>query len=138
MRRAARLGDGWMPYLYSARRYADSVAKIRRFADAAGRDLSAFEWFAFVFVNVDDDADRARQATTEFLGGTYRQDLGDMLDRVAIVGTPDDVAAGLREFVRAGARHLVLAPATRAGALDLAAHLADVVLPRVAVAAASR
>ena len=36
MRRAVELGDGWMPYLYSARRYADSVETIRRLADEAG------------------------------------------------------------------------------------------------------
>ena len=36
MRRAARLGDGWMPYLYSARRYRESVARIREHAEAAG------------------------------------------------------------------------------------------------------
>ena len=30
MRRAARLGDGWFPYLYSARRYAASVATVRQ------------------------------------------------------------------------------------------------------------
>ena len=58
MRRAARLGDGWMPYLYSPRRYAESVAVIRETAAAGGRDLSGFEWFAFVFVNVDEDGDR--------------------------------------------------------------------------------
>ena len=58
MRRAARLGDGWMPYLYSPRRYAESVAIIRDTAAAEGRDLTDFEWFAFVFVNVDDDGDR--------------------------------------------------------------------------------
>ena len=37
---AARLGDGWMPYLYSPRRYAESVATIRETAAADGRDLT--------------------------------------------------------------------------------------------------
>ncbi len=54
MRRAARLGDGWMPYLYSPRRYAESVARIREIASEAGRSLDSFEWFAFVFVNAED------------------------------------------------------------------------------------
>ena len=40
MRRAARLGDGWMPYLYSPRRYADSVTTVKATAAAEQRDLS--------------------------------------------------------------------------------------------------
>src|SRR5690242_11274811 len=84
MRRAARLGDGWMPYLYSPRRYADSVTTIRETAAADGRDLTTFEWFAFVFVNVDDDGDRARDDAARFLGGTYTKgDFAAMIDRVA-------------------------------------------------------
>ena len=49
MRRAAVLGDGWMPYLYSPRRYAASVSRIRQIADEAGRDLRSFEWYAVRF-----------------------------------------------------------------------------------------
>jgi probable F420-dependent oxidoreductase len=61
MRRAALLGDGWMPYLYSPRRYASSVARIRELADEVGRDLHLFEWYAFIFVHVHRDGRRARR-----------------------------------------------------------------------------
>ena len=74
MRRAARAGDGWMPYLYSPERYAESVATIRTEAERLGRDLSGFEWFAYVFVSLDDDPARARRAALDFFGGTYRDD----------------------------------------------------------------
>ena len=113
MRRAVELGDGWMPYLYSARRYADSVETIRRLADEAARDLTDFEWFAFVFVNVHDDGEKAKEEAAEFLGGTYRQDFRSMLPHIAVAGSPDDVVSGLAEFVRAGATHLVFTPASR-------------------------
>src|SRR3954470_21800327 len=90
MRRAARLGDGWMPYLYSPRRYAESVTTIRETAAAHGRDLGTFEWFAFVFVNVDDDGDQARHDAGTFLGSTYTTgDFAAMIDRVAAAGTVD-------------------------------------------------
>jgi probable F420-dependent oxidoreductase len=62
MRRAALLGDGWMPYLYSPRRYAASVSVIEDFAADAGRDLGGFGWFAFVFVNVDPTATKRARA----------------------------------------------------------------------------
>jgi alkanesulfonate monooxygenase SsuD/methylene tetrahydromethanopterin reductase-like flavin-dependent oxidoreductase (luciferase family) len=120
-----------MPYLYSARRYAESVATIRAIADAESRDLSAFEWFVFVFVNVHDERDDARDETARFLGGTYRQDFDALLDRVALAGTPADVARGLDAFVDAGARHFILAPASRTNALDVVARVVDEVIPRV-------
>ena len=43
MRRAARLGDGWMPYLVSPDAYARSVRAIRDEARKEGRDLGGFE-----------------------------------------------------------------------------------------------
>ena len=121
MRHAARLGDGWMPYLYSPRRYAESVATIRETAAADGRDLADFEWFAFVFVNVDDDGDQARHDAARFLGGTYTKgDFAAMIDRVAAAGTVDQVTATLQAFVDAGARHLVFTPMVRGDAASAA------------------
>ena len=134
MRRAARLGDGWMPYLYSPRRYATSVETIRETAAQEGRDLDAFEWFAFVFVNVDDDGDRAREEAARFLGGTYSKgDFAAMIDRVAAAGTVDDVTATLQAFVDAGARHLVFTPTVRGSSRPLLDRLVAEVLPRLRV-----
>ena len=98
------------------RRYAESVATIRDTAAANRRDLTDFEWFAFVFVNVDDDANQARHDAANFLGGTYTKgDFGAMIDRVAAAGTADQVTATLQAFIDAGARHLVFTPADGAG-----------------------
>ena len=131
MRRAALLGDGWMPYLYSARRYAASVATIHQVASHAGRDLSGFEWFAYLFVAVDDDGDQARQQAARFLGGTYRQDFASMVSRVAVAGTPEEVTAQLEEFVAAGARHLIIAPASPEQRWPMVRRLAEDILPEV-------
>ena len=131
MRRAATLGDGWMPYLYSPERYERSVVEIRGQAERAERDLAGFQWMAFVFANVQDSAGAARDDAGDFLGGNFRQDLGPLLDRVAAVGTPDAVARRLEAFVAAGARHLILAPATRRDWSAQARRLATDVLPRV-------
>ena len=111
MRRAARLGDGWMPYLYSPRRYAASVTTIEDIARADGRSLDRFEWFAFVFVGIHENGDHARDDAAHFLGGNYRQDFRSMVSSVAAVGTVDEVTATLQAFVDAGARHLIFAPA---------------------------
>jgi len=131
MRRAATLGDGWMPYLYSPERYQKSVDQVRAYAEAVDRDLDGFSWTAFVFVNVNDRADDARADATAFLGGTFRQDIGPLLDRVAAVGTAEHVADRLRAFVDAGARHLIVAPATAGDSLALARRIATEVRSQV-------
>jgi len=110
MRRAARLGDGWMPYLYSPERYARSVATIRDEAASVGRDLDTFTWCAYVFVCMDDDDDVARTNAVQALGGTYRNDFSEMIERVAAVGTPEQVTSRLSAFVDAGVEHFVLCP----------------------------
>ena len=113
MRRAATLGDGWFPYLYSPRRYAD-VGRDgpTQAADEAGRDLSAFEWCVWVFLNVNPDGDVAREEAARSMGGTYNQDFRAMVDSVAAAGTAEEVTAKLQAFYDAGARHFVFSPAT--------------------------
>lgn len=132
MRRAAVLGDGWMPYLYSARRYAESVDVIRSIAADADRDLDGFEWAVFVCVSVDRDQSRARATAIRFLGGAYGQDFESMLDRVAVVGAPETVTAKLQEYVDAGARHLVVVAADRANTPAVAELFMSDVMPSLA------
>ena len=112
MRRAALLGDGWFPYLYSPRRYAESVATIARTAAEANRSLDGFHWCVFVFLNINPDGEVARAQAAASMGGTYDQDFRDMVDRVAAAGTAAEVTAKLCEFHDAGARHFVFLPAT--------------------------
>jgi alkanesulfonate monooxygenase SsuD/methylene tetrahydromethanopterin reductase-like flavin-dependent oxidoreductase (luciferase family) len=113
MRRAARVGNGWMPYLYSPERYARSVSRIREEADRHGRDLADFGWYAYVFVSMDEDPAAARTSAQNFFGDTYRDNFEEFLDRVACVGTPEQVIERLRGFVDAGAQHLILVPCAR-------------------------
>jgi len=112
MRRAALLGDGWFPYLYSPRRYAASVETVQAAAAEAGRDLSSFEWCVWVFLNINPDGQVAREEAARSMGGTYNQDFRPMVDNVAAAGTPEEVADKVRAFYDAGARHFVFSPAT--------------------------
>ena len=112
MRRAATLGDGWFPYLYSPRRYAASVETVKHAAAEAGRDLSAFEWCVWVFLNVNPDGRAGREEAARSMGGTYDQDFRQMVDSVAAAGTSEEVAAKVQAFYDAGARHFVFSPAT--------------------------
>jgi alkanesulfonate monooxygenase SsuD/methylene tetrahydromethanopterin reductase-like flavin-dependent oxidoreductase (luciferase family) len=135
MRRAARLGDGWMPYLYSPSAYARSVHTIEAEARAVGRDLGGFEWMLYLYCSVRSDGDLARRDVVEFLGGAYGDKPGGMLERIAPAGTPEEVAARIQEYVDAGARHVIISPAAREDTLEVVKLAAEEVLPQLALPA---
>jgi probable F420-dependent oxidoreductase len=135
MVRAARLGDGWMPYLYSPRAFAASVERIREVAAEAQRDLTSFQWMQFLFTCVRDDPDQARREAAAFLGGTYHQDFAAFVDRVAAVGTAEQVAARVQDYVDAGARSFIFVAATREDRMAMTRRIVEEVWPRVALRA---
>ena len=110
MRRAARLGDGWLPYLYSPERYRSSVKTITEVAGEQGRDLSEFQWANFQFVSIADTVEEAADAAARSLGGQYQYS-GDFRDIVAsycVLGPPEECIRRLQEYADAGARHFIL------------------------------
>jgi alkanesulfonate monooxygenase SsuD/methylene tetrahydromethanopterin reductase-like flavin-dependent oxidoreductase (luciferase family) len=133
MRRAVRLGDGWMPYLYSARRYAASVATIRELAHEEGRDLAGFEWLGFLFTNVGRTHEEAVEQASGFLGGNYRQDFSAILPNVAVVGTADEVTEQMQAYVDAGARHLVVVTAGHPQPQEMQHRIVEDIFPRLIV-----
>jgi alkanesulfonate monooxygenase SsuD/methylene tetrahydromethanopterin reductase-like flavin-dependent oxidoreductase (luciferase family) len=111
MRRAAWLGDGWMPMLFSPNKYAKSVAEITGYAQAARRGLDGFEWLVLLFVCADDDAAVAWKRASESLSvdtGVPPDRAQALLGKTAAVGTADDVAGVLTQYVQAGVTHFVL------------------------------
>jgi probable F420-dependent oxidoreductase len=109
MHRAATLGDGWMPYLYSPRRYRASVEAVRVAAASASRDLSQFAWMLWIVVSIDHDGERAlREAASRQPGGP-NADAAALAQRIAVAGTPDTVVSRLCEYVDAGVRHFIFA-----------------------------
>jgi alkanesulfonate monooxygenase SsuD/methylene tetrahydromethanopterin reductase-like flavin-dependent oxidoreductase (luciferase family) len=135
MRRAARRGDGWLPYLVSPGAYARSVQAIRDEAAVTGRDLTGFEWMLYLYCSVRRDGDRARAEVAAFLGSAYGDKPAAMLDRIAPAGTPEQVAARLQDYVDAGARHIVISPAAHDDTLEVVRLAAAEVLPRLSVPA---
>jgi probable F420-dependent oxidoreductase len=129
MRRAARLGDGWMPYLSSPRHYRESVTRIRDHAEEHGRDLAGFGWMLYTFVNVRADAAAARAELAGFIGGLYGQDFDEMLPHVAVVGDRAEVLDRLREFVDAGVRHITFAPCPREDGEHLVREMFEEIVP---------
>jgi len=109
MSRAARFGDGWMPYFYDPERYRDSVGKINRFAQEAGRDMSNFQWAHFPYISIYPTEQEAAEVAAEQLGGRYLYG-GEFLSIVrkyCLLGTVEQCADRLQEYIDAGARHIV-------------------------------
>ena len=133
MRRAARLGDGWLPYLVSPQAYALSVATIQAAARAAGRDLAGFQWMMYLYCSIRRDGEQAGQDVAAFLGRAYGDKPREMLDRIAPAGTPDQVGARLQAYVDAGVRHFVISPAAPRDTLEVVTLAATEVLPQLSV-----
>ena len=133
MRRAARLGDGWMPYLMSPSAYARSVETIRTEAASIRRDLSGFDWTIYLYCSVRNDSERAHEDVAAFLGRGYGDKPREMLDRIAPAGTPEEVAARVQEYVDAGARHIIISPAAPSDTLEIVQLAATEVLPRLRI-----
>lgn len=111
MRRAARLGDGWLPYMYTPEQLAESVAKIRAFGEEAGRDLADFRFGVYIFTTVHEDGDLARKMANEQLSRQYAQDFTSLIGKYALAGTPEEVQPRLREYIDAGAGLVMLSSA---------------------------
>jgi alkanesulfonate monooxygenase SsuD/methylene tetrahydromethanopterin reductase-like flavin-dependent oxidoreductase (luciferase family) len=109
MARAAKFGDGWMPYFYDASRYRDSVEKIKGFAAEAGRDISGFQWAHFPYIAIYPTELQAAEVAAEQLGGRYLYG-GEFLDIVrkyCLLGTVENCIEQLQEYIAAGARHII-------------------------------
>lgn len=108
LRRAGRLGDGWVSYVVTAERYRQSVDKIRAAAEAAGRSLDGFETAHLTFITVGRDYETARAAWVKRLSRRYNQDFGPLAEKYGFIGTPAQCIERIEQFVEAGCRHFVL------------------------------
>ncbi len=109
MNRAVRFGDGWFPYLYSPKRYGDSVKKINLMADERGRDLSDFQWANFQFISIRDTEEEAAQVAARAIGSRYLY-YGDLMRIVrshCVLGPVENCIRRIEEYVEAGVTHFI-------------------------------
>jgi probable F420-dependent oxidoreductase len=113
MLRAARFGDGWMPYFYDPDRYRASVETINRLAGEQGRDLTGFQWAYFPYISIYDTVKEAAEVAAEALGGRYLHGGGfrDIVEKYCLLGPVENCIARLQEYIDAGARHIVFSVA---------------------------
>ena len=131
MRRAARFGDGWLPYLYTPEQLAESIAKIKQFGEEFGRDLSHFTPGIFLFTAAHEDQAIGFKMANDKLSVQYSQDFSKLVDKYTLAGSPDRCRARLQEYLDAGARFVFLSTACPDDYIDqnLALIAADIVAP---------
>lgn len=130
MRRAARHGDGWMPYMYTPEMLAESIAKVRAWSVEAGRPADAVRPTIFAFTCCHEDSARAWAMAIEKLGAQYAQDFSKIANRYVIAGTPDECRARLAAYIDAGARMVFMSSACPPDYCDTSeALIAQEVLP---------
>jgi probable F420-dependent oxidoreductase len=110
MRRAGRLGDGYVSTMMSPERYAANLELIARHARTAGRDEQPFATAALLFTAIDTSYDAALDRAAALLGRLYARPFREAAAKYCLLGRPEDCLAGIRRFVAGGVRHVILAP----------------------------
>lgn len=111
MLRAAKYGNGWLPYMYTPEMLRDSFEKIRRMRDDLGIS-SEFKIGLSIFTSLHRDRELALRQAATVLGGNYAQDFSKLVGHYALAGTAADCRKRLGEYVEAGVRSFFLAPMT--------------------------
>lgn len=103
MRRVARYGEGWLPYMYTPEMLASSVDTIAEHVAAEGRPEGSVRTALYIFSCVHENRDRALELANQQLSRQYNQDFSKMVEKYTIAGSPEDCAARIAQYVDAGA-----------------------------------
>jgi alkanesulfonate monooxygenase SsuD/methylene tetrahydromethanopterin reductase-like flavin-dependent oxidoreductase (luciferase family) len=101
VRRAARLGDGWLGIWVSPRRFASVRDQIAREAAEAGRDGRRFEHALNVWCGFAATREAAREPLASRMQAYYQMAFGPF-ERYSPYGTPEQVAEFLSPYIGAG------------------------------------
>jgi probable F420-dependent oxidoreductase len=110
IRRAATIGDGFMPYLYTPEQYTEARQRLDEYGATAGRDTTALAMPMYQFIYVAPSDDEAQQLLTSRLQHTYQQPFVRLVPKYCTAGTPATCRASLQAYVDAGVREFILTP----------------------------
>ncbi len=109
LRRAARMGDGWIGAGASSTDvFRENVKDLRRELEQEGRDPADFPIAKRIYLALDTDRERAGRRLTEWFVRRYRN--ADMTDRVAVWGNAQDCIDGISAVIESGAQILQINP----------------------------
>lgn len=130
LRRAGRLGDGWLALWVSPERFATGCTQVAEAAASAGRDVKDWSHGMHVWCGFGADRDDARARLSNELETLYGLPFAKFV-RYCPFGSPQDVAAALRSYVDVGCASFNLIATARTpeeaadGAIQVRARLRD-------------
>lgn len=128
VRRAARLGDGWIPSLITPDELRVGVDRVRELAAGHHRDVAADHFGALVNFAVADTPEAARALAAPYLPRGRVDDT--TLERCTAFGPPEVLAARLEEYVKGGGSKFIVRPlCPPAMMLDQLALVAERIVP---------
>ena len=136
--RAAKQGKGWAAPKCTPEFYKESVAKIIDSLAEVGRDVAEFDFVVELGIHMDRNANNARKEAAKALGESKEPPAEVLLKDSFALGSPDDCANRIQEFLDAGVSWFVLTP--MCSLADLPAQIesyAQELLPRFARVKAS-
>jgi alkanesulfonate monooxygenase SsuD/methylene tetrahydromethanopterin reductase-like flavin-dependent oxidoreductase (luciferase family) len=130
MRRAGRLGDGWIPSFITPDEFGVGVDKTLEFARQAGRTVPADHFGTLVYYCFDRDAATAEAVAAPFVPRGRVDDA--TLRACTAFGPPELLLGRLEQYVARGASKFIVRPMCPPDRmLDQLARLDGEVVPRV-------
>jgi probable F420-dependent oxidoreductase len=137
LRRVARYGDGWLTYFYTPETFRATWAKIRTFAEDAGRDPAELRNVSQLPICVAASYEEADRRIKDFVGRYFDvAPWSESTPESAIRGTPPQCAEQLAAHLDAGVQHICLIPSDYGN--DQLEVIARDVLPRLRPEARTR
>jgi probable F420-dependent oxidoreductase len=128
MRRAGRLGDGWIPSFIPPERFRTGVELTHEFAAEAGRTVPADHFGCLIYYCLDRDPAAARATAAPFLPRGRVDDA--TLERCTAFGPPELLRERLEEYVAGGGSKFILRPMCPPGRMiEQLQRLAEEVIP---------
>jgi alkanesulfonate monooxygenase SsuD/methylene tetrahydromethanopterin reductase-like flavin-dependent oxidoreductase (luciferase family) len=109
VRRAAKLGDGWLGIWVSPRRFSAVCDQIAGEAGEAGRDSNAFEHALNVWCGFAPTREAARVPVAAQMQDFYQMPF-EPFERYSPYGTPEQVAEFLSPYVESGCTRFNVIP----------------------------
>jgi alkanesulfonate monooxygenase SsuD/methylene tetrahydromethanopterin reductase-like flavin-dependent oxidoreductase (luciferase family) len=109
VRRAGRLGDGWLGIWVSAQRFAEAIERVAAYANDAGRRNQDWQHGMSIWCGFGSNRASARSHVAPIMERFYRLPF-DTFERHVALGTPTEVAEYVAPYVEAGCGSINLIP----------------------------
>ena len=107
LKRAAKYGDAWLPYLITPEQYTTGLGRLAEYATEQGSDASSWQKSCQVYVGIHDTKAEALAAAMTTTARSYNLN-EQQVERFCAIGTPAEVVERLQQFVDAGVRYFVV------------------------------